>query len=117
MFQRDAFVGIKGEACVALGGFALSAGKGVFFAGYGMQKHGEIFAHGLIALPQQFIGIRAHHHPIAVFNGQTKQLIAHRAANQINLHQITPKKVSGCMIRQPENQHKHLPTLVRFLFT
>ena len=87
LLQRHIGCGVEGEALVAGGGFALGAGQGDFIAGVRVQKHRKVFAHRQIALVQQSLGRAAHHHPVALVQGQTQQGIAHRAAHHVNVHQ------------------------------
>ena len=89
-FQRHIRVGEHLKRRVAAPRFALGACQCVFLVALRMQEHGEILAHRLIALRQQLFRRRAHHHPVAVFHRQVQQSIAHRAADQINLHHVFP---------------------------
>ncbi len=85
-FQRHRRIGIDHEAAVAAAGLALGAGQRVFLAGVGMQEHREIAAHGLVALRVHLRLGGPDHDPVAVAGSMLQKAVAHRAANQIDLH-------------------------------
>ncbi|MNN79807.1 hypothetical protein D3C81_1964830 [compost metagenome] len=51
-----------------------------------MQEHGEVAAHGLVALRFHLRLRGAHHHPVAVAGGLLQQAVAYGAADKIDLH-------------------------------
>src|SRR6185436_17269539 len=82
------------EATITGTGLALGAGERVFLAGLRMQEHRKILADRLEAACQQIFGARADDHPVPLPRGQTEQLIAHSAADEIDLHDHVT--VSNC---------------------
>ena len=85
-FERDVGRGLHRKAFVAPRCLALGAGQGVFLSGLGVQKHRKVLAHGHIALRAHGFGRAAHHHPVAVVDGQPHQGIAHRTADDKHVH-------------------------------
>ena len=65
---------------------ALGARQCVFILAAGVQEYREILTHLLVALAEQVFGPGADNHPVALNDRVTEQGIAHRAANQIDLH-------------------------------
>ena len=59
-----------------------------------MQKHREIFAHGLIAECRHCLWRGAHHHPIFVFDGLMQEGISDGPAHTENLHGHAERRFS-----------------------
>ena len=85
-FQGYVGCAIHLEPVIAMALLSLSAGQRILFMGLGVQEHGKISAHLAKTLCQHGFRGGAHHHPVAVFNWQAEQLIAHGAANQVDVH-------------------------------
>ena len=102
LLQGDRGVAVHGEAGVAVPPLALGARQGVLVFGIGVQEHREILAHLLEALIQQVGGGGAHHHPVVLAAGVAQQGIAHRAADQVDLHEAaiaSPGRLTSCTCR------------------
>ena len=81
LLQRDLGGGVKGKAGIAGRGFALGARQRVFLVRLRMQEHGKVLADRTKARVKQRLGGGADDDPVTIFDGQTKQAIAHAAAN------------------------------------
>jgi len=72
LFKTDIRAGNKMKALVALAGFALGAGQGVFVASVWMNKHGKVAPHRAITQPAHFLRGGAHHHPVTFLPGKAQ---------------------------------------------
>ena len=86
VFDADLRAGEEGEAAVALAGFALGAGEGVFLAGVRVEKHREVVTDRAKALGQHLCNRGANHQPVDVADRLAEQAVAHGAADFVNLH-------------------------------
>ena len=84
--QRDAGCRMHREAAVAAAALAFGARQGHFFARGGVDEDRKILAHRAVAQRHQLVGRGTHGDPVAVAGGQAQQRVAHRAANDKNLH-------------------------------
>ena len=87
-FQRDIGRGVHHKATVAHTALALGAGQRVFLVGLGVQKDGEVFAHGRKAARGHGFGCRANDHPVGVMKRTLQQAVAHGTADLVNLHAV-----------------------------
>ena len=85
-FQRHIGRGLNGKAFVTPCRFSLGARQCEFFTRLRVQKNRKVFAHRHIALRCHGFRGAAHHHPIAVVDGQSHEGIPHRATHHINTH-------------------------------
>ena len=102
--QADVGSGFGGEPAVPRRGLALRSGQRVLLLGFGMEKHREITPNLTVAQLLQGRRTAAHHHPVPLLDLPAKQFVAHRAADQIDLHQPSPPS-AGTLIRSPLSRH------------
>ena len=79
---------MEGKAPVAMAGFSLGAGQGVFFLGVGVQEYREILAHGAEPVGFHFFRRGANHDPVLFRHGEAEQGVPHRTAHQIHFHLV-----------------------------
>ncbi|CFN99637.1 Uncharacterised protein [Bordetella pertussis] len=84
LLQRNVGAGVEGEPLVAASRLAFGARQRVFLFRARMQEHGEIAAHRDEAAPRHVLGRGAHHDPVAIAGRQAKQVVAHRAADDVD---------------------------------
>ena len=87
LFQRDVGRGMEDETVIAPARLALGARQGVLFLALRMQKYREILAYRQKSGGLHCLGGAAHHHPVAIASGSSKQAVAYCAAHQVALHQ------------------------------
>ena len=85
-FEGNVRRAVHGKTVVAAALFALSAGQGIFLAGFRVQEHREVGTHLLEAPRLHLLRCGANHHPVPVFDLQAQQLVTNGAAYQIGLH-------------------------------
>ena len=67
-------------------GFALRAGKRVFLVRIGVQEYGKVAADRTKPAREQFVRCGPDDDVVAIGERLSEQLVAHRAADAINLH-------------------------------
>jgi hypothetical protein len=80
IFQTDIRIGREDKTFIALTRLSFSSCKGIFFVALGVQKHGEILAHGGESRSQHLIDGGTDHHEVSVLAGFTEQCISNRTA-------------------------------------
>ena len=88
VLERDVGRVVQFEAAVAGAGLALGAREGMFLAGLGVQEHREVAPDLAVAEVQHLLRRRADHDPVALADWPAEQLVANRAADQIDFHRI-----------------------------
>jgi hypothetical protein len=96
LLQRDARVGVDGEAAIAGPGLALGARQGVFLARLRVQEHREVAAHGQVAARFELGRRRADDHPVALGDGRPSSAVADRTTHEIDLHPCMLPEHSCC---------------------
>ena len=86
LLERHVGRGVELEAVIAARGLALGARERVLLVRLRMQEHREIPADGLVAELDHLLGRRADDDVVAVLHRQAEQLVAHRAADGVDLH-------------------------------
>ena len=86
LLQRHVGRGVELEAVIAARGLALGARERVLLLRFRVQEHREILADRLVAELHHLLGRRADHDVVAVLHRQPEQLVAHRAADGVDLH-------------------------------
>ena|SRR5437899_8197225 len=77
---------MHGEALVAAPALSLGARERIFLVRLRVQEHREILAHRLVAEALHFLGRRPDDDVVAILYRQPEQLVAHRAADRVELH-------------------------------
>ena len=85
-FERDAAVGVDGEAAVARRRLALGARERHFLFRLRVQEDREVLADRRVAGGHHLVGRGAHGHPVVVVHRQPEQGIAHCAADHVGFH-------------------------------
>ena len=88
VLERDVGRKLQLEAAIARPGLALGAGERVLLAGLGVQEHREVPADLAVAEVQHLLRRCADHDPVALADRPAEQLVANRAADQIDFHRI-----------------------------
>ena len=94
VLERDLRAGLAGEARVAVPALAFATRERVFLAGFGMQEHGEIATDLAKAEREHLLAAGANDDPVPFAWRYAEHAVAHRAADQIDLHRACrgPKK-------------------------
>src|SRR3990167_6676367 len=103
VFDADVRAGEEGEATVALAGFALGAGEGVFLARLRMEKHREVVADRAKTLGQHLFNRSANYQPVDVGDRLAEQAVAHGAADLVNLHGSSFVRPTAYRLRSEEH--------------
>ena len=107
LLERHVGSGVELEAVIAARGLALGARERVFLFRLRVQEHREVPADGLVAELHHLLGRRADHDVVAVLHRQPEQLVAHGAADGVDLHEArdsdraSDMAVIGLYITQP----------------
>ena len=88
VLERDVGREMQLEAAIARPGLALGARERVLFAGFRVQEYGKIAADLAVAEVHHLLRRRADHDPVAFADRPAEQLVANRAADQIDFHRI-----------------------------
>ena len=86
ILERDVGRGEELEAAIAAPVLALGARERVLVARVGMQEHREVLADRRVARREHDLRRRADDDPVAVADGASEQLVAHRAADAVDAH-------------------------------
>ena len=78
--------------------FSLGSRQGVLFFCLRVEKYGEVFTDLLIPLCQQIFGAGANHYPVTFHDRIVKQRIAHCAANEVDIHQVSLQRQWSAVI-------------------
>ena len=84
--ERDIRRGVHREALVAAPALSLGAGERVLLVRPGMQEDREVLADRLVAPGLHLLGRGAHDDMVPVLHREPEQLVAHRAADDVDLH-------------------------------
>src|SRR5438105_15505730 len=87
---------MHGEALVAAPALSLGARERIFLVRLRVQEHREILAHRLVAEALHFLGRGADHDVVAILDRQPEQLVAHRAADRVDLHSYRSSSGIDC---------------------
>ena len=101
--QRHRGLGMHHEAGMSARRFALGTRQRMFLAGAWMQEHREVATDLLEAGIQHLLRAGADHHVIMVARGQAEQGIAHRAADQVDLHAVGERRLRRHQAMMPES--------------
>ena len=86
VLERDLRAGLAGEARIAVPALAFAPRQRVFLPGFGMQEHGEIATDLAKAQREHLLAAGAHDDPVAFACRNAEHAVAHRAADEIDVH-------------------------------